>query len=321
MADVANSKLSISEIVKRKGADGNIITIAEVLEETNQILDDIPWIESNDMWSNKSVRRSYLPSGSWRKFYQGVSPEASGTAELVDVIGQLQARAENDRWVVDSSPNPAETRNQENRAFIAGMGQEMAQTLIYGNALTAPEEFTGLAARMDSIFAAGNVINEGGSGGDTTSIYIVTWGMDTAYGIYPRNSPAGLQHEDLGVIDAFDSSNNRYRAYGDVFTWNAGLCVKHPRAIGRLANIEVSGGVNTFDEDNLITLLNRMVTGPGTRIYCNRDIITQMEIRAKDKTNINYSPADGLAPGITMKFKGFAIRMCDQILNTETAVA
>ncbi len=321
MTDVASTQLSITEIVKRKGADGNLLTVAEVLNETNQIMEDIPWIESNDMWSNKSVRRSYLPSGAWRKFYQGVSPEASGTAEIVDIIGQLQARAENDRWVIDSSPNPAETRNQENRAFIEGMGQEFVATLLYGNALTAPEEFTGLAARMDSIFAAGNVINEGGSGGDTCSIYVVTWGADTAYGIYPRNSMAGLQHEDLGVIDAFDSNSKRYRAYGDVFTWNCGLVVKHPRAIGRIANIEVSGGVNTFDEDNLIILLNRMVTGPGTRIYVNRDVMSQMEIRLKDKTNVNFTKADGLAPGLTMTFKQFPIRMVDQILNTETAVA
>jgi hypothetical protein len=97
--------------------------------------------------------------------------------------------------------------------------------------------------------------------------------------------------------------------------------VRHPRAIGRLANIEISGSTNIFDDDNLITILNRMVTGPGTRIYCNTDAITAMELRLKDKTNVYYTKEDGIAPGFNLRFKGFPVRKCDEIVSTETVVS
>jgi hypothetical protein len=322
MADIADStRMGLVEVVKRHDPDGNLATIAEVLTETNEILADAVWREANDIWSNKTVRRSILPSGSWRKFNQGVPAESSGTIEVVDTIGLLEARAENDKEIINSFRDPAQARMDEARSFIEGLSQEMSQTLIYGNAATAPEEFTGFAPRLGTLAATANVINQGGSGSDTSSIFIVTWGPSTCHMIYPRNTTAGLSHQDLGEIDAFDSSTRRFRAYADLFQWRAGLVVRHPRAIGRLANIEISGSTNIFDEDNLITILNRMVTGPGTRIYANTDVITAMELRLKDKTNVFYSRDDGLAPGFNLRFKGFAVRKCDEIVSTETVVA
>jgi len=67
-------------------------------------------------------------------------------------------------------------------------------------------------------------------------------------------------------------------------------------------------------------LLNRMTKGPGRRIYCNETIMTQMEIRVKDKTNVNFTKVDGLAPGPVLFFKGVPVRQCDAILNTETTL-
>ena len=197
----------------------------------------------------------------------------------------------------------------------------MATKIFYGNVLTAPSEFTGLAPRMDAVAATANVINEGGSGDDTTSIYVVTWGVNTCHLIYPRNSMVGLEMNDLGEVDAWDSNNYKFRAYATEFKWNCGMSVKHPKAIGRIANIEPDGSTNIFDEDNLITLLNRMVTGPMTRIYMNQDIITQAEIRLKDKGNVNWSVEDGLGGVPFLKFKGFPVRKCEAIINTETSIS
>jgi hypothetical protein len=198
MADIADStRMGLVEVVKRHDPDGNLATIAEVLAETNDILADAVWRESNDIWSNKTVRRSYLPTGSWRKFNVGVAAESSSVLEVVDTIGLLEARAENDKEIINSFRDPKQARMDEARSFIEGLSQEMAATLIYGNAATAPEEFTGFAPRLGSLAATSNVINQGGSGSDTTSIFIVTWGPNTVHMIYPRNTNAGLSHKDL----------------------------------------------------------------------------------------------------------------------------
>jgi hypothetical protein len=196
----------------------------------------------------------------------------------------------------------------------------MAETMLYGNSGTTPEKFTGLAPRLPIISATTNVINEGGST-NVTSIYIVDWSPTGVYMIYPKGSTAGLEHEDRGIETATDTSNNKYRAYVDVFNWKAGMVVKNGKSIARLANIQPTGASNIFDEDNLITLMNRMTKGPGRRIYCNQTVLTQMEIRAKDKTNIHYTTVSDIAPGPVTFFKGVPVRLCEQIINTEDDVA
>lgn len=317
MALTANG-LTLIEVAKRHDPKGNLATIAEELQAKNTILQDAVWRESNDTWANVTTRRASLPSGSWRKLNQGTSPEKSDTVQVSDSIGILETWAKNDVEIINSFSNKQQARNDEAMAFVEGLGQTMASTLIYGSTITDPEKFTGLAPRLDAIAASANVINEGGSGSDLTSIYVVTWGANTVHCLYPKNSKAGLIHRDMGQKIVQDDSSKDFLAYVDHFVWKAGLAVKRAKAIGRIANIESAGTTNIFDEDNLITLLNRMVTNSGTRIYCNKTIMTQMEIAQKDKNNAHYTLSDNpLAPGPVLMFKGFPVRQVDAIIDTE----
>lgn len=316
----AYGPLTLVEVAKRKDPDGNLATIAEVLDETNEVLQDAVFREANDTFSNQTTRRASNPTGSFRKLNEGVATESTKTVNLVDRVAILEAWSENDIEVINAFPNPQEARMQEARGFIEGMGQNMAGKIFYGNESSVPEEFTGLAPRMDALATTANVLNAGGSGGDTTSIYVVDWGPNSVYMIYPKNSTAGLEHKDKGIETVEDANGNKFEAYVDKFVWKAGLVVKHNKSIGRIANMEYTGSASIFNEDDLITLMNRMTKGPGRRIYVNEDIMTQMEIRLKDKTNVNFTKADGLAPGTVLKFKGVPVRQCDQILNTETTL-
>lgn len=320
MADLTDTSLGLVEVVKRHDPDGGLSVIAEVLDKASPAIADAVWKEGNDIFSNKTVRRSSLPSGTWRKLNSGVAKESSDTIELVDVIGILEARAETDVEIINAFANPQQARMDESRSFLEGLAQEMEATLLYGNAATSPEEFTGLAPRMDALAATQNVIGGGATTGE--SIFVVTWGVNTAYMAYPRNTTAGLEHNDLGIQDAFDSSSNRYRAYCDRFVWRAGLVVKHPRAIARYANLEGTGTTTTFDEDELIRLINRMVTGPGTKIYVSRDMLTQMQIRVKDKSNVFFTRGTALdGGGAPLMFNGYQVRMCEQIDANEATVS
>ncbi len=321
MGDVTDSRMSLVEVVKRHDPNGNLATIAEVLTQNNDIVTDAVWKEGNDIFSNKTVRRSSLPSGTWRKLNRGVAPQSSDTVELIDTIGILENRAENDVEIINAFSNPQQARMDEASSIIEGLSQEMAATMLYGNAATAPEEFTGLAPRMDGLAAGENVIGGGGST-TLTSIYIVTWGVNSVFMAYPRNTTGGLQHEDLGIQDALDDSNNKFRAYVDRFVWRAGMVVKNTRCIGRYANLEPTGTTTTFDEDELIRLLNRMVINEGSRIYASINMMTQMQIRLKDKTNVYFTRDQGLdGGGPVLRFQGVPVRKVEQILDTETVIA
>jgi hypothetical protein len=318
----AYKQLTLIEVAKRKAPDGDMAEIAEVLNESNEIIQDAIWREANDTFSNKTVRRASLPTGTWRKLNEGVATESSETIEKVDTIGMLETWAQTDVEIIKAFPDPVQARNDEAMPFVEGLGQTMAAAMFYSNSSTTPEKFTGLAPRMASIAATTNVINEGGTGSDLCSIFVVDWGPGSVYMIYPKNSVAGLEHKDKGIETVRSASDNQnmYEAYVDKFVWKAGMVVKNSKNIGRIANIESTGASNTFDEDNLITLMNRMTKGPGRRIYANTTVMTQMEIRAKDKTNINYTFADGLAPGPVLMFKGVPVRHCEQLLITEAAL-
>jgi len=319
------SQYSLVEQAKRIDPSGNQARIVEVLNrKMGSMLTEAPWIPSNDVWTNKTTRRASLPAGSRRRLNQRISASVSRTTEILDVIENIEDWCEVDAMLIDSMPSPALFRAGEVDAFIEGLGQTFASDLLYADSNVDPDACHGFAPRLatlDSRF----VIGAGGTGSDVTSIFIVTWGQDTAYLIYPKNMAAslGVIHEDEALVTS-ETSDGKMRVYRDHFQIRGGLVVRHPRAITRYANIESAGADNTFNEDDLISLINNMVKGPGTRMYCNETILTQMQIRAKDKNNVYYTPGGNALSGEPpLYFNGIPIRQFDReiLLNTETAIS
>lgn len=326
------SKYSLVEQAKRIDPDGTQATVAEVLSVENAMLLDAPWMPSNDIWSNKTTRRGTLPSGSWRKLNQGVATEVARTTEVLDTIGMLETYAEYDKEYIDNMPDPRQARMDEATAFIEGLGQTLGTAMLYGNAGLDPDQMHGFQPRLSTIDSV-YIYGQGGSGGDTTSIYFVTWGRTTVFMIYPKNSEAtlGIKHTDKGqvtlssAISANLHSTAQYEGYRDHFQIKCGLVVRDPRCIARLANIESAGPSNIVDEDNMIRILNKMKTNGDTRMYVNETILSQMQIKLKDKNNVNYAPGrgEGLAGEIPIFFQGVPIRKIDSslLLNTESTIS
>lgn len=321
MPTLTTAGFTLRDVANRHDPDGDLAVIAEVIEEENEIMLDAIWTESNDTFSHTGTRRSSYPTGTNRKLNAGIANEKSEVIQVTNTIAILESEAKHDARIIKAAANPTQFRDNENRAHMAGLAITQAGNMMYGNTNTAPENFTGLAPRLASLSTTSNVLNEGGSGSDLTSIFVVTWGLTEVFMVFPKNSQAGLQHQNMGLQIVQDSDKLDYRALVDFFTWEAGMHVQNEKCIGRLANIETTGAVNTFDEDNLITLTNRMKVTGGTRYYVNDTIKTQMEIRLKDKANVNLTVANGLAPGPVLMFKGHPVRLVDQIVITESELS
>lgn len=233
MATLPTQHPTLADLAKRLDPDGKVDQIVEILNQTNEILDQMVWIEGNLPTGHRSTIRTGLPQPTWRKLYGGVQPSRSTTVQVTDNTGMLEAYAEVDKALADLNANSAEFRLSEDRAHIEGMNQEFAQTLFYGNEGTEPEAFTGFAPRFNSLSAENgdNILDGGGEESDNTSIWLVVWGQNTVHGIYPKGSTAGLQSDDKGqvTIEDVDGSGGRMEAYRTHYLWK--------RVARRAANI------------------------------------------------------------------------------------
>ena len=313
-------RMTLVDWAKRVDPDGKAAAIAEVLAQTNEILDDAVWLESNLATGHRTTVRTDLPDPTWRKLNYGVKPVKSKTKQVDDSIGILEIRGEVDRDLAELNGNLAEFRRQEDQGLMESLNQTMASTLIYGDVDEHPERFTGLAPRY--IYSdEDNVIDAGGSGDDTTSVWIITWGPSTVHMVFPKGSQAGLKHEDLGVVDLEDSDGGKYRGYASWYQWKAGLVVRDWRYVVRIANIETTGSTNVVTPDLIVEGLN-LLPNPrlgNTAIYMNRTIKTQLSQAAMNKSNGAFTFEEVFGQPVT-KFWGFPVRQVDAILNTETAL-
>jgi len=338
--------MTYADWAKRLEDDYKIGTIIEMLSQTNEMLLDMLVLEGNLPTGHKTTQRTGLPTAAWRMYNYGVPNSRSTTAQVVDTCGNLEAFSLIDSDIVNLAGNKDQFRASENVAFLEGMNQQIATTLIYGNTATNPEQFLGFAPRYPSVTlatsaTAANVVDMGGTGGTNTSVWIVTWGQNTTHGIFPKEKITGLQHKNLGEWPVQDVNGNTYMAFRDHYKWEFGLSVRDWRYNSRLANIDVTllnGGSAANLINGIVRALYRLPTmasgatsiqtsdNPAiagsmgqTVIYCNRVVATYLDLQASNKTNVYLNRGEFAGRPTTM-FRGIPVRICDAILSTEARV-
>lgn len=339
--------VTLLDIAKSLDPNGNTATVVELLNQTNEVITDMKWIEGNLPTGHLTTIRTGLPAVIWRRLYKGVPAGKSQRAQVTDTCGMLEARSEVDQAAADLNGNTEDFRLSEAQSFLEAMNQSFCQTLFYGDTTINPERFFGLSPRYAAISGAPNatnIIDAGGTGSDNTSCWLLVWGENAVTGIFPKGSKAGITHENLGLIDVFDDATPpaRYRGYADHWVWKCGICVRDWRYAVRIANIDVSDLVAqtgtqaitaaTWLPKVMVRAMARIpYMGMGTPVfYANRTVKEMLSIMAMDKTiNVlslqeGFNQLGNVAPGSlgngTLKLLGIPIRTVDQILTTETRV-
>ena len=335
MATLSTTHPTLLDVTKRLDPNGNIDTIAEILAETNEIIDDMVWIEGNLPTGHRTTVRTGLPTPTWRKLYGGVQPTKSTTAQITDNCGMLEAYAEVDKALADLNGNTAAFRLSEDRAHIEGINHEFAQTLFYGNEGSEPEAFTGFAPRYNDVSGPENAENivladSGASGSDQTSVYLVVWGPNTVHGIYPKGSVAGLQMADKGqvTIEDIDGNGGRMEAYRSHYRWDCGLTVRDWRYVVRIANIDTSALTKDASAGaDLIDALTKALDIPPSLssgrpvFYGNKTIKSFLRRQITNKVASSTLSMDEVYGKKVVAIDGVPFRRCDQILNTEAVIS
>ena len=343
---------TLIDIAKSFGPDGKVMVVAELLNQSNELLPYMNFIQGNMPTGHKASVRVGLPTVGFREFYKGVQISKSGRATIEDVCCMLEGRNEIDKDLAELNGNTEAFRLSEGLSFIEAMTEQFAQSVIYGNTATNKDGILGLTPRYSSKAATSgqNIIDAGGTGNTNTSVWLVVWGENTVTGIYPKGSKAGLVQEDLGIIDAFDASNNRFRAYAELWQWKYGLHVKDWRYAVRIANVLAADltGQSGTQAITASTWLNKLMIkalaripsmGRGTATFlANRTVKEMLSIGALDKSQNALSFTEAVnqygtvAPGSVagsgtgiqggqLRFMGVPVLTVDQILATESQVS
>jgi hypothetical protein len=338
MALLAAQNPTLLDLAQVLGPDDKIATIIEILNQTNEILDDMVTLESNLLTGHQTTVRTGIPAPTWRKLYGGVQPTKSTNVKITDSIGMLENYAEVDKALADLNGNTAAFRLSENRPILEGFNQEVAQSLFYANEDNEPEAFTGLAPRFNTSLvpptAGGaengqNVIKAGGAGGDNTSVWLVVWGENTVHAIYPKGSKGGFHMEDKGqvTIENVDGLGGRMEAYRTHYRWDMGLTVRDWRYIVRIANIDLSDltknaatGADLIDLMTQALELAQSLTMGKAAFYANRTIKSYLRRQLVNKVASSTLNMENIAGKHVLTFDGVPVRRCDALVNNEALV-
>ncbi|MDR0250193.1 MAG: hypothetical protein LBI35_02615 [Burkholderiales bacterium] len=339
-------QLTLLDYAKRLDPNGQIADVAELLSQDNEWMEDAVSMEANKTTSHMVAVRTGLPEVYWRAINKGVPRSKSTTAQIEEPTSMMEAFPCVDEALADLGGNKQKLLLSENKPFVEAMGQKQTQTMFYGNPAGNPMAFQGFAPRYSSL-SAGNgqniidaSVNSGTSATTNTSIWLVVWGEETVFNIFPKGSKAGLQYKYLGVETVADENGNEYRAHRTQYKWHNGLCVKDWRYVVRIANIntEVLRNVGAgYDSPMqlpslpLVEFMDRaIVRVPNLRagraaFYANRNVVSALRVQAL----YHSSNALAIQPSLNqfgthdnvLHFMGIPVRTVDQIINNEGKVS
>ena len=329
LMDIVNQYTSID-------SHGVYLEIAEILNRRCPLLGVLPMKPSNQIMSHIDSRRSYLPTPGTRRFNETISPTAAHTAPLSEGIAMYEDYSEVDAKLCRIQNDPNRYRMDEDKAKIEALTQALENGMFYGSVASDGTTIDGLDVRFhvsthrpngDTSWHY-NVWLGTGTGSTTTSIWLIEFGENKVFAFFPKNLPAGLSREDKGTLTKQVSG-----AYMEMmlthYSWDIGLFIKDERCIQRYANItaDYSSGTGTFDEEILIAAKNQLPQGgeaPGTVLLVNRDIKTQMDIRAVNRKMNTYFTQEGSGDvwgRPVTRFQGIPVLVAEKILSTETALS
>ena len=336
-----NQQFTLLERAKRSADGKKILPILDVMDQRGvpDFLRDVPYFPANQGLKHRIIRTTSRPASTRRSFYGGVSRTITTTQVEYENVVLFEQRSEIDEDALDTIENPKEARRQEDEGHIAGIMEDFVNA-VFNDAGTSggAEYINGFKARLATLSYPGHsttavpFVWDNGASATRTSLYIVQWGSQACHCLYPsgigaaRGSMFGIEARNKGKEKITESSGSLAVYYGYVSQFKkwGGLAINDYRKISRVANINASaGGDNDLDEDILIRALNHGHFDPrATRIYVNPYLKSQIDIRAKDKGNVQWDIANVFGKPVPT-FWNIPIRVIDETIITasEDAVA
>ena len=331
---------------KLRNPDQSAAIIAELLNQSNEPMQDVVWLEGNMPTGHRITQRTGLPTTYTRQLNYPVQVTRGQTAQVDEGMSIFEAWSEYDKVLLELWADQGNFLYQQNLGFMESMTESWAKSFIYGDPSSDPTQFLGLAPRYSTVstsnaYSAQNVIDGGGTSSVMTSVWLVTHAPYAMHMFFPKGTGAGIQHfinDNVVIQGSSGLGGTRLRALQEQWQLQCGMALWDWRWCGRLCNIDTTNLKNqtgaTDLTEGMIDLLYRMpsiatppsTTGnptssiaiPGKQVYyCNRTVRAALHKQMLNKTNNQLSMEDWYGRKV-MTFHGIPIRNCDQITNTES---
>jgi len=245
MAEIGATYETLSDIKKKLNPNGEPAQLINLLEQTNEMLADMPWMPTNDATTHRTSVITSLPTPTERQYNEGGSNDKETAAQFVEGTTNLEIWSEVDAQEVENETNPQMFRFQKAQVFLEAMNQAFQNRILYGNNGTNPKQINGFCTRYNSTTATNgqNVIVGGGAQSDNTSLLLIGWGPNKVMGLYPKNTVAGLRHIDKGLVTkdhVGGTTDAKMDVYRDLYRWQFGVHIADWRYVVRIPNIDVS---------------------------------------------------------------------------------
>lgn len=332
MATIGADLYNMADWAAEHNPDGSIGVMIEALSQKNDIYEDIVWRECNQVSAHTIPVQQGLPSPTWFGYNEGITPSKATAGSETFECGMVGSRSHINKALADLGGNPKQVRGNQSTGHMMAIKQGVVETLFYGDPVANPttdlKKFPGFHFYFKDL-ASQNVITGTGSDTDLTSIYLCAWG-ENLYGIYPKGSPMGLKHEDLGVIDDYSNgATSPMRVYADLFQQHAGLAVADYRYAARICNLDTSAiRANTSSiRDNVMKFMieayHTIPSFDNTKPawYVNRFMASQLHIAAVDKVAGSTLTIEEVGGRPLVRFLGIPVRTADKLRITETAIS
>jgi len=304
----------------------------KVLSESNPILRDMPIYPSNQILGYTGMRETSLPTPQIVKVGDGHSASKVEWDAFSEVISMFKDRVDIPRDALRLQKDQTAKRLLILDRHEEGFGQGVVNHLINGTSIASPEKFDGLGVRYNTPDSTNplnpsssgdyGVWDMGGTGDDTSSIFMVQWAEDKVCGICPQNDPnKGIRVRDKGLVYVSAENSKDREDYRTELEWDLGLCVSDYRAVNRIRNIETAiTNISTNLWKYLVQARNSFKGSEPVFIYVSPGIFNHLDILSVDKQNVRYT-SDNIWGKPLMMWRDCVVGKCDCISDAETAVA
>jgi hypothetical protein len=224
---------TLANVAKRLKPDGSVETdMVDLLSKKTPILEDIPWVQCNNKTGHLITSVNALPSPTWRRLNEGISPTKGETVQYEETCGMLQDRSDIDVKLVELFGSAY--RATEDKIKLESFGQTLETAIFYENALTNPQRIHGLAQRYPATtgYTASSYVLKPGtnSGTNCHSVWLINWDPNYLFGIFPEGSVGGLKQQDKGRRYTVSPVNSKeMEVYTTQYDWDCGLAVRDYR--------------------------------------------------------------------------------------------